>query len=257
MNRSLWTKALFANLAPEWPCSDCGKGTLTLIPDSLHKVETIQSKLARQHDDWEPDWIIYTFTAWLRCSRLDCGQEVALVGKGSPEIFESWDEEGNCTQDWRNEFKPLFCWPMPDIFELPEQCPKKVKAELRAAFRLLWSDQAASAGRVRVSLERLMDHYVVPKRRKGQNGKYYSLKFHDRIDTFSRKNSGAGDKLMALKWLGNTASHQGDVTRDDILNGFEILEYLLAELFEQRAVRVEELTRQLTKKHAPRRKKRK
>ena len=102
-----------------------------------------------------------------------------------------------------------------------------------------------------------MDHYVVPKRRKGQNGKYYSLKFHDRIDTFSRKNSGAGDKLMALKWLGNTASHQGDVTRDDILNGFEILEYLLAELFEQRAVRVEELTRQLTKKHAPRRKKRK
>ena len=100
-----------------------------------------------------------------------------------------------------------------------------------------------------------MDHYHVPKRRKGNNGKYHSLTLHDRIETFSKTQSAEGEKLMALKWLGNTGSHQGDVSRDNLLNGFEILEFLLAELFEQRAVRVAELARELTKKHAPRRKK--
>ncbi len=69
--------------------------------------------------------------------------------------------------------------------------------------------------------------------------------------------SETGEKLIALKWLGNTASHQGHVSRDDVLNGFEILEYLLAELFDQRAVRIKELAKQLIKKHAPRQKSKK
>jgi hypothetical protein len=140
---------------------------------------------------------------------------------------------------------------MPDIFELPEKCPKEVKAELRASFRLFWSDQAASAGRVRVSLERLMDHYKIPKRIKGKDGKYQLSKLHRRIEQFSNSRSATGEKLMALKWLGNTASHQGDVSRKDLLDGFEILEYLLAELFDQRTARVTELARQLTLRHAP------
>ena len=257
MNRHIWTQSLSKHSAPMWPCPHCKQSVLALIPDSLLKKETKESKKARDYDGWDPDWITYAFNAWLKCSHPSCGQEVIVAGKGSVERTQSCDEEGNLEENWEDSFQPLFCWPMPDIFTLPEKCPKEVKAELCAAFRLFWSDQAASAGRIRVSLERLMDHYHVPKRRKGQNGKYYNLKLHDRIETFTQAKSGAGEKLMALKWLGNTASHQGAVSRDDILNGFEILEYLLVELFEQRAVRIEELTRQLTKKHAPRRKKQK
>jgi hypothetical protein len=236
-----------------WPCPHCKQGVLAIVPSSLSKKETKESKLGRGYDDWDPDWISYVFNAWLKCSHPSCGEEVIVAGKGSVERTQSCDEEGNFEEDWEDRFQPLFCWPMPEIFVLPEKCPTEVKSELCAAFRLFWSDQAASAGRVRVSLERLMDHYRIPKRRKGQNHKYFDLKLHDRIETFSQKRSGAGEKLMALKWLGNTASHQGTVGRDDILNGFEILEFLLAELFEQRSVRIEELTRQLTKKHAPHR----
>ena len=254
MNRSDWTRCVTESAAPAWPCPHCRRGTLVLVPNSIIKKETVESKQADRQDDWEPSYIDYAFTAWLKCASSNCGQEVALMGKGSPETHDMWDEEGNQTSEWRVEFKPLLCWPMPDIFELPQQCPKEVRIELRAAFRLFWSDQAASAGRVRVSLERLMDHFGISKRRKGQKG-YHALKLHDRIETFSKARSEAGKKLMALKWLGNTASHQGDVSRDDILDGFEILEYLLAELFEQRALRVDDLAKQLTKKHAPRCKK--
>jgi len=61
-----------------------------------------------------------------------------------------------------------------------------------------------------------------------------------------------GAQLMALKWLGNTASHEGSVSRDDLLDAFEILEHSLSELIEQRSARVAELARQLTKKHSKR-----
>jgi hypothetical protein len=195
------------------------------------------------------------FNAWLKCNQPSCGEVVAAIGKGGVSQVQSWGEDGNIEERLEEEFYPLFCRPMPDIFRIPEECPKEVKTELRAAFRLFCSDQSASAGRVRVSLERLMDHYGVPKRRKGKDCKFFPLSLHTRIETFSKARSEAGVKLMALKWLGNTASHQGDVSRDDLLDGFEILEYLLAELFEQRAARVAELAKSLTKKHAPRRKK--
>jgi Domain of unknown function (DUF4145) len=251
MQRVLWTDYLTERSAPAWPCPHCHKSTLAFVPQSLSKKETIESKRVRGDETWEPSCINYAFTAWLKCKSSDCGQEVAVIGQGSPETYPTWDEDGTPIEDWRNEFRPLFCWPMPDIIELPSTCPKEVNVELRAAFRLFWTDQAASAGRVRVALERLMDHHKIPKRRKGDKGKYYALKLHARIETFSRTESGAGEKLMALKWLGNTASHQGAVSRDDLLDGFEILECVLADLFEQRAARVAELTRLLTKKHAP------
>ena len=235
-----------------WPCPHCKNGVLLLVPDSLLKKETKESKKTRSYDDWDPEWISYAFNAWLKCSLPSCGQEVVVAGDGSPYRSQTCDEDGNMEESMEDRFHPHFCWPMPDIFIMPANCPKEVKAELRAAFCLFWSDQAASAGRIRISLERLMDHYQIPKRRKGQNGKYYNLTLHDRIKTFTINGSEAGEKLMALKWLGNTASHQGTVSRDDILNGFEILEYLLVELFERRAVRIKALTQQLTKKHAPR-----
>ena len=139
---------------------------------------------------------------------------------------------------------------MPDMFELLEKCPLEVKAELCAAFRLFWSDQAASAGRVRVSLERLMDHYGILKRRKNRKGKYYDLTLNDRIKEFSKAEPTAEERIMALKWLGNTGSHKRDVSPDDLLDGFEVLEYFIAEFLDKRSARVAKLARRLISKHA-------
>ena len=56
---------------------------------------------------------------------------------------------------------------------------------------------------------------------------------------------------MALKWFGNTASHEGNVSREDLLDAFEILEFLVAQLFDQKDPRIAELARQLDLKHNP------
>ncbi len=156
MKRNLWTASFLENFPPAYPCPQCRNATLSILHGTFRMKETIASKQARDDEGWDPDWINYGFTAWLKCNSSHCGQEVAIVGKGSPERYQTQDEDGNLDENWDDRFQPLFCLPMPDIFELPETCPKEVKTKLRAAFRLFWSDQAASASHVRVALERLM-----------------------------------------------------------------------------------------------------
>jgi len=56
-------------------------------------------------------------------------------------------------------------------------------------------------------------------------------------------------QLMALKWLGNSGSHSGEVSRDDLLDAFEILEHALAELLEQKSERIAALAKKMTAKH--------
>ncbi len=159
------------------------------------------------------------------------------------------DSEGDT--HYEDYFLPRFCTPMPDIFELPKKCPDDVACELRAAFALFWSDPSAAANRVRVALERLMDHLLVQKRRKNKNGKFDKLKLHTRIEIFAKAEPFWGAQLMALKLLGNTGSHDGGVTKDEVLDAFEIIEHALFELIGQRSKRIAALAKGLKAKHTP------
>jgi hypothetical protein len=85
-----------------------------------------------------------------------------------------------------------------------------------------------------------MDHYSIPRG-----------KLHRRIERFSNTQATVGGRIMALKWFGNTASHEGNVSREDLLDAFEILEFLVAQLFDQKDPRIAELARQLDLKHNP------
>ena len=249
MNRSLWTRAVTQRRAPAWPCPACRKGTLTLVPKSLVHKETVESSRAHGREAWDPDWITYTFTAWVRCGHSTCGQEFVVSGDGG--IEPEYDADEGMT--WEPYFAPRFCWPTLDIFDVPAKCPAEVKAQLRAGFTLFWSDPAATASRVRIALERLMDHVGVPKRRRDKTGKFFDLSLHNRIEIFQKGEPAIGSQLMALKWLGNTGSHEGQVTREDVLDAFEILENALAELIDRRTAKVAALARKLSKKHARRR----
>jgi hypothetical protein len=139
------------------------------------------------------------------------------------------------------------------MFEVPEHCPAEIKTQLRAAFTLFWCDEAAAANRVRIALERLMDHMGVRSRRR-KPGRIVSLTLHDRIEIFRSREPTIGKQLMALKLLGNTGSHRGQVQRDDLLDAFEILEHALAELIDRRTAKVEQLARELSRRHTRTRK---
>jgi len=210
--------------------------------------ETAESK--RQHDleEWEPEWITYVFTAWAKCGYPSCGQECAISGTGGVEP-EFDPEEG---PDYCNQFHPRNCYPMPDIIEIPNKCPDDIKEALRSAFALFLTDYSASAGRVRVAIEGIMDYLKVQKKRKNKNNKFPKLSLHQRIEIFEKRDPEIGKQLLALKWAGNTGSHERELGQGDLLDAFEILEHALAELIDRRSVKVRNLARKLTKKHSAR-----
>ncbi len=252
MKRSLWTATISEHHAPAWPCPTCNKGTLALKTKSVIFDETVDSKQEHDEDYWSPECTDYVFTAWLKCGHPSCGQEVAVSGNGGVEQWQVMGPDDEPEIVYNDYFTPKFLSPTPDIFDLPRKCPDVVKSHLRAGFKLFFCDQSAAANRIRVALENLLDHLTVPRRRKNQNNKLSNLSLHERIELFIKREPSLGGQLMALKWLGNTASHEADVSRDDLLDAFEILQHILEELIGHRSARVAELARKLTKKHAKR-----
>lgn len=245
MKRELWNQCLQINYSPPWPCPTCAKGFLALVPESLTYKETSNSKRDHSDTDWDPEWIRYVFTAWLKCNIEHCGEDVVVSGTG--EESSGYPEEDTA---WSPKFTPKFCLPMPDIFEIPRKCPKKVKDELRKAFAVFWSDHAASSAHIRISMERLMDHLKIAATKKEKN-KTKKLDLHKRIEIFQKTDAIIGSQLMALKWLGNTSAHEGEVSREDVLDAFEILEHSLYELIERRSEKVANMAGNLTHKHDP------
>lgn len=245
MNRSLWTRSLNKQYCPPWPCPICRTGSLRLVQGSLVYEETIESVRSHSDEAFEPEWIEYSFTAWAQCTHARCEQKFALAGTGGVE--PEYQEDGDW--DWEDFFSPLFCYPMPHIIEIPSKCPGDISAELLAAFCLFWSTPAACAGRIRVALELIMNHLGVPKRKKSSSGRFSELTLHGRIDAFAAKETAIGSQLMALKWLGNAGSHDGVVSKPDLLDAFEILEHVLSEILDRRSARVAALAKKLLKKH--------
>jgi Domain of unknown function (DUF4145) len=246
MKRSLWQQFLNTTACPGWTCPACRTGSIALVQKSLKAEETIASKNARKDDDWDPEWLRYTFTAWAECRHPPCKQKFAIAGTGG--VGQEYDEEG--VTEWREYFAPLACHPMPDIIDLPPKCPEEVSNEVRSAFALFWAHPEACAGRIRVALEGLMTHLGVPKERTAKTGKVVHIDLHDRIDIFSLTDAGTGTQLMALKWLGNAGSHGRRVSRSDLLDAFEIMEHALVEIIDGRAAKVAALAKKLTAKHS-------
>jgi hypothetical protein len=245
MNRQLWTQHLRKNECPAWPCPTCTKGTVALISKSLVHNETVESENLRNHDAWEPDWVTYSFQARARCTRPECNEQFVIAGFGGLETV--YDEHDELIVDF---FVPLLVYPQPPMIEIPPKCPLGVVRELQSAFRVFRIDARACAGRIRVALECLMDHVGIPKKRKDKKGKYTVLSLHARIDAFAANEPTIGTQLMALKWLGNSGSHNAEVSESDVLDAFEIMEHALGELIGQRSDRIAKLAKQLTKKHS-------
>lgn len=165
-------------------------------------------------------------------------------------VPEYLDEETiSYSTEFVEYFLPKICVPMPDIFKLPTNYPNKVKEALRSAFSVFWLNPAACANQVRVSLEYLMDHLSIPKIKEGTNGKIENLTLDARITLFSARDVAIGEQLMALKLLGNTASHEGIVSKNDLLDAFEIMEHTLKEVIDKPSAKVALLAQNLTAKH--------
>lgn len=247
MKRSNWISSLTETSCPPWTCAACTVGVLRLKDDSLVYEETVQSKRSHEDENFDFDWIKYVFSAWAVCDSRDCGQAYAISGTGGIEPRYINDEDW----DYLPYFVPKSINPILGIIDIPPQCPDNIKLELYRSFDLFWANKAACAGRIRVALELLMDHAGVPRGRSEEKATPLSL--HARIDAYSRSEPQLADNLMALKWLGNSAAHDGGVAQSELLDAFELLEHALSEMLSGRTKRMAELAKKLTEKHGRKR----
>jgi len=122
---------------------------------------------------------------------------------------------------------------------------------MRSAFSLYYHDKNSCAGKIGIALETLMDHLNIPTHWVDKKKKSHRHSLHERIEKYEKYQPEIARNLLALKWLRNTAVHENvNITREDVLDAFEIIEHELIEIFEQRNKKIAKMAENLTTKHS-------
>ncbi|AVR45432.1 hypothetical protein C7S20_09200 [Christiangramia fulva] len=82
------------------------------------------------------------------------------------------------------------------------------------------------------------------------NGKRKPISLHKRILIFDNKE--LTDLLIAIKWIGNTGSHLGDLETIDILEAYKLLEFALNRLYANPEKEIKKITKDINKRKGTR-----
>lgn len=155
-------------------------------------------------------------------------------------------------------------WPSLPIIQIPPTCDKGISEELRCAFDVFWIDAAACLNHIRQATELILTMLKVPRttlatRRPGAtSARRVDLSLHSRIDKLKSARPKLADlceRLMAVKHLGNAGSHPGEVTREDVFDGFDIMERILDDLYSNNDSNLAKIVREINSRKKPRKKK--
>jgi hypothetical protein len=229
-------------------CPTCLTGNLRIMPSTFFKQEGLRSRKASGEDFWEPDWTTYVFSCLLNCTNDHCKEVVACSGTGDVRhiIFED-----NFGQEYRDYFQPKYFEPPLKIINIPDSCPEKVTAPLEESFRMYFISPKASLNNIRIAIEQLLTQLNV-KRYNVKNHKRKLLTLHDRINLLPAKYSVLKDQMIAVKWIGNAGSHSGeDVSSDNVLVTYEMVEHILQEIYDPKAIKLNSLAKKINTKKGP------
>lgn len=236
---------------PKWPCPICRVGHLVLEPKTLVHKETPESVQDRKHDAWEPDWIRYVFSCIFRCANADCKGVFSCCGTGRVDVFEHDDDEHGWVQSTDDRFTPKYFDPPLVLMDVPKECPTEACVHLMKSFALFFSDLGASLNCARTAVEAVLTNLGV-KRFVIAKGKRKPINLHQRILLLPPKYKDQVDMLLAVKWLGNAGSHDGEEpTPGDVRVTYDLLEHALSEIYENKGKRLKSVAKKVNKKKGP------
>lgn len=256
MNRTLWNRHCHQARRLRWPCPSCGKVEVRIPKDHLLSIELPESERRREEEDWYPDQLTERFVTLALCSK--CGTPVALCGSKSQEEEHgsTTDEDGDVSYEsmWVPTLEVRYMAPAPRMIEIPNGLPKGARDQLNAAFAAYWTSPSACGNRVRLCLELLMDHFRIKRwtiSRKGPKPERRRLNLHTRLELFGKKWPAVQDTLLAIKWVGNDASHD-ELSDNDALDGLELLEHVLEVVFDKDGPRRAKLVKEINRRKGAR-----
>lgn len=243
LSRVDWTPPF--STIPRWRCPTCKTGHLTHDRKKV-SVEVVPESLVYHPKDEVADWSEKHFTTLLRCASGLCKQIVAISGYISVEE-NVWARDADETEllgpDYYEAYNPTSIFPAPHIFLIPIGTPSSVIEEMRRAFRLYWIDNGSCANRLRAAAESVLTDRKISRFTTSKSGKRQRIPLHGRIELLREKDPVSANYLLAVKWFGNEGSHTGlnAITRDNLLNVFELMEAVLVRLYEKPAARLDKL----------------
>lgn len=238
INRELYRGHFLRKGMTKLHCPTCCDCLLQILPSNI-KIE--DDSATKKYSCKR--WFYFTehtrtiFGALLTCTNPNCKEVVSCSGTGVVKC-EQEHEEGE--SEYIEYFKPLFFYPPLNIFKIPDETPADVANSIRSSFSLVFSNPAAAANQMRISLEYLLTHLGIIKEK---------LCLHERINLLTEKHQTIKDKCLAIKWLGNEGSHRYDkISFDDVCDGYDIFSFVLEELYDNEYNHIKEVTKKINTK---------
>jgi hypothetical protein len=170
---------------------------------------------------------------------------VAVAGKVNYESDYEYLPNGDWEQTADSLYTPFAFAEAPPVIRVCEGCPKAVSAELHRSFALYWMDRRSCATAIRGAVELLLDERSMPREVERKPGRNTRLPLHDRIVRFQENDPEPGKLLLAIKVIGNVGTHGDDITFDDLLIGYEILDHVIDIIYSGRAARISGLANEV------------
>lgn len=237
-DRAVW-KSEFYFAFPDWPCPSCKGGTLHSKDEAKWLTfETAASRRTRsQASGIDAEYSERRASGFLECDR--CAEPVAFLA-----IVEN-------LPSLPPRYKPLHLMPAPAMLEIPEDASAEVRDGLRRAFALYWFDPSSSGNAIRTAIEALLDQAKIPRgRNDAQKHRRVPLSLHTRLQLYEKREPALGTPLMALKWLGNSGTHER-LLHSDMLDAFELLDHTLAEIYRKHTKRIMRTAKAINRNKGP------
>lgn len=226
------------SLSVDWPCPICHQKTLQIIKDSFITKHSAETRRCWSEDWFEPEMSTSVFVCMAECTRPQCKEIVACSGIGGTErCWSSYIEDR--LENW---YRPMSFLPVLHPFLIPEPCAEEIRKPLTASFSVYLSQPGSAANLIRITVEKILTAIGIPE----LDDKNNRIKLHHRLESLKDQYAPYKDTLMAIKFLGNAGSHTYDeVNIDDIEAAFEIMEYVMNDLFSGKKESIDILTKRL------------
>lgn len=206
-----------------FPCPFCKRNSLYLLPETWCEYDHSEKIYS---EDWfeASDHVELTYTAFYKCSNISCNQQILSSGVGGIDIDYIQEEYVEYKPEYYSYYQPKIFIPVLHFFSIPENTPDEIKKLLELSFSIILQSPSSAVNSLRTSIETLLDLFLIPKKR-----------LHRRIEDDVSKNlhlSPYQEHLMAIKWLGNSGSHDLDeITLQDLVDAYEFVEHVLVGLY--------------------------
>lgn len=204
-------------------CPHCGS-VATYREVNTKTYPTHASQIAVDLGGAEPEVYAGTIFGECGCNNRDCQESVHFIGEYVTEYDDSTIPAG-----YPQKFVIRYFFPAVPLIRMPPETPEIVSAMLKRSFAPAFMDQSASGNLLRIAIEKLLTELRVPRFMVGK-GKRNRMTLHSRIEALPQELASYKEALLAIKWIGNAASHD-DLNVNSLRVAFEIIQDLIEELY--------------------------